>query len=126
MKAEIKYNEEKKCIYVLITDSNRTLHDVEETGKYVASLQEKTQTRRIFYDHSNFQWKFDYLAEYSIAKNLDYLLPFEVGTKVAFFLGDFYNEKYWKLMQEIIEKNSYINLRYFGNREEAEKWLYND
>lgn len=126
MKAEINFNEEMNCINVLITDSNRTLEDLEETGRNVAQMQQKFGINKVFYDHSHHKWNFDYVSEYSIAKNLDNLLPFEPNTKVAFYLGKFYNERYWKLMKEIIIKNSSINLKYFGNYDEAKKWLSSD
>lgn len=126
MKAEITYNQIENIICVKITNPNRTIFDVEETGSAAAKLQRKHHTLKVFYDHSYFSWKFDYLQEYSIAKNLDKLLPFLPDTKVAFYLGDYYNEKYWKLMEEIIANNSKVNLKYFGKIEDSKSWLASD
>jgi hypothetical protein len=123
MKAEVTYNDSQKVINVNITNNDRTLNDIEQTARIVKVFQEEFDCNKLFYDHSDFPWRFDYLNEYKLAKDFNTFLPFNSNTKMAFYLGKYYDEKYWDLMRKLIRENSKITIEYFGNREEAEKWL---
>lgn len=126
MKAEIKYIADGNYINVEITDNDRTLEDIEQTARIVKYYQEEFNTNKLFYDHSKFAWKFDYLNEYKLAKDFDKFLPFPKNTKMAFFLGEFYDDKYWELMRKLIRDNSNISIEYFGSLNKALDWLLDD
>lgn len=123
MKAEVTYNDKFSFINVSITNNDRTLKDIEQTARIVKVFQQEFNCNKLFYDHSEFPWRFDYLNEYKLAKDFNTFLPFNPNTKMAFYLGKYYDEKYWDLMRKLIRENSKITIEYFGDREEAEKWL---
>jgi hypothetical protein len=123
MKAKINYKENEDYILVQITDPDRNLLDIENTAQIVVKLQNQTNSLKVFYDHSKFKWKFDYLQEYSLAKNINKFLPYREDTKVAFYLGDFYDKNYWELMKKIIDEHSDLNIEYFGDYYKAIDWL---
>lgn len=121
--ALVTYNDIDKYIYVKILTNKRSLKDIESTAQKVSALQIETNAIKVFYDHSDFPWEMDYLSEFELAKNFSKLLPFYDNTKIAFLLGQYYNEKYWRLMQELINKHSKIIIQYFADKESALHWL---
>lgn len=123
MKADVKYNQSENYIYCKITSNDRTLEDIEATAKIIKSFEDAFNTKKIFYDHSEFEWKFDYLNEYKLGKDFQKLLPFENGTKIAFYLGEYFRESYWELMKKLVTENSTIHINYFGDFRKAINWL---
>lgn len=95
------------------------LRDIESTARIVKNYQDEFDIERIFYDHSRFEWKFDYVSEYQLAKDFQKLLPYRDKTRIAFYLGNHYKEHYWDLMNKLISENSKIQIKYFASKKDA-------
>lgn len=122
-KAQVDFDPVKGLIRVDIKNNDRTLGDIEDTARKVCMLQDSKGYRKIFYDHSNFKWQFDYLSEYKLGKDFSRLLPYRPGTFIAFYLGEYFDEKYWSLLEKLINDNSECIIKYFGDKERALSWL---
>jgi hypothetical protein len=122
-KSLVDYDKNTGTISVKILSNDRDLEDIEQTAAVVCNIQEDTNSKKLLYDHSEFEWKFDYLSEYKLGKDFNKLLPYKEGTVIAFCLGKYYDPSYWTLLEKLINDNSQCTIKYFGDNDEAESWL---